>query len=290
MYNVRLGKWKPPRCNTTKQPLEKGNVGMDLRLVGKVAIVTGASDGIGKAAATRFATEGASVALIARTLSDLETVATEISSATGSTVIPVSADVSDEEAVKSAVDMVAEKLGGIDILVNNAGQGASHRFEDMTNELIDFDFSVKVKGAIFMTRHALPYLKRSDCGAICNITTAAGKASPGGAQPTSLSRAAGISLTKAWSKEFGEHGIRVNTVCIGSVKSRQNRRHWEAANANDPLYTLEDHWASIGPGIPLGRIGEAEEAGDVIAFLCSPAASYVSGTAVNVDGGAAPVY
>lgn len=263
---------------------------MDLGLKGKVAIVTGASDGIGKAAAMRFAVEGARVAILARTASDLEAVATEIGNATGNTVIPVSADVSEEEAVKSAVDTVGEKLGGIDILVNNAGQGSAHRFEDMTNELVDFDFSVKVKGAIFMTRYAMPYLKRSNCGAICNITTAAGKAAPGGAQPTSLSRAAGISLTKAWSKEFGKHGIRVNTVCIGSIKSRQNRLHWEAAHAKDPSYTLEDHWASYGPGIPLGRVGEAEEAGDVIAFLCSPAASYVSGTAVNVDGGAAPVY
>ena len=262
---------------------------MDLGLTGKVAIVTGGSDGIGKAAAMRFAMEGANVAILARTFSDLEAVASEIGGATGSKVIPVAADVSDEEAVKSAVDKAVNELGGIDILVNNAGQGNANRFEDMTNELVDSDFGVKVKGAIFMTRYALPYLKRSDCGAICNITTAAGKASPGGAQPTSLSRAAGISLTKAWSKEFGEYGIRVNTICIGSIKSRQNRRHWEVAAAKDPSYTLEDHWASYGPGIPLGRVGESEEAGDVIAFLCSPAASYVSGTAVNIDGGAAPV-
>ena len=262
---------------------------MDLGLTGKAAIVTGGSDGIGKAAAMRFAMEGANVAILARTFSDLEAVASEIGGATGSNVIPVAADVSDEEAVKSAVDKAVNELGGIDILVNNAGQGNANRFEDMTNELVDSDFGVKVKGAIFMTRYALPYLKRSDCGAICNITTAAGKASPGGAQPTSLSRAAGISLTKAWSKEFGEYGIRVNTICIGSIKSRQNRRHWEVAAAKDPSYTLEDHWASYGPGIPLGRVGESEEAGDVIAFLCSPAASYVSGTAVNIDGGAAPV-
>lgn len=263
---------------------------MDLGLAGKVALVTGASDGIGKAAAMRFAMEGASVAILARTMSDLQAVASEINGETGSKVIPVSADVSDEQAVKTAVGKAADELGGIDILVNNAGQGNANRFEDMTNELVDNDFGVKVKGAIFMTRYSLPHLKQSDCGAICNITTAAGKAAPGGAQPTSLSRAAGISLTKAWSKEFGEYGIRVNTVCIGSIKSRQNRRHWEVARAKDPSYTLEDHWASYGPGIPLGRVGESEEAGDVIAFLCSPAASYVSGTALNIDGGAAPVY
>ena len=263
---------------------------MDLGLTGKVAIVTGASDGIGKAAAHRMAAEGASVALVSRTRSDLEAVAAEISGETGSTVIAAPADVSDENAVKSAVEMAAEQLGGIDILVNNAGTSSASRFEDMTDEQLDIDFTLKVKGAIYMTRYALPYLKQSDCGAICNTTTPGGKASAGGSQPTSLSRAAGISLTKAWSKEFGEFGIRVNTVCVGVLKSRQHRVRWEAANANDPSYTLEDHWATFGGGVPLGRIGEASEAGDVIAFLCSPAASYVSGSAVNVDGGAAPVY
>ena len=263
---------------------------MDLGIAGKVALVTGASFGIGKAAAMRFAMEGAKVALLARNPVDLDAAAADIRSTTGGEVIIAPADVSDEKAVESAVNEVAEKLGGIDILVNNAGQGNANRFEDMTNELVDSDFAVKVKGAIFMTRYALPYLKQSECGAICNITTAAGKASPGGAQPTSLSRAAGISLTKAWSKEFGEYGIRVNTVCIGSFKSRQNRRHWERAHAKEPSFTLEDHWASYGSGIPLGRIGEAEEAGDVIVFLCSQVASYVSGAAVNLDGGSAPVY
>ena len=263
---------------------------MDLGLTGKVAIVTGASDGIGKAAAYRMAAEGASVALVSRTRSDLETVAAEISGETGSTVIAAPADVSNEEAVKDAVESTAEQLGGIDILVNNAGTSSATRFEDMTDEMLDIDFSLKVKGAIYMTRYALPYLKQSDSGAICNTTTPGGKASAGGSQPTSLSRAAGISLTKAWSKEFGEYGIRVNTVCVGLLKSRQHRIRWQAANEEDPSYSLDDHWASFGGGVPLGRIGEAQEAGDVIAFLCSPAASYVSGSAVNVDGGAAPVY
>ena len=263
---------------------------MDLGLKGKVAIVTGASDGIGKAAAYRMAAEGASVALVSRTASDLEAVAAEINGETGSTVIPAPADVSNEDAVKSTVNEVADKLGGIDILVNNAGTSSASRFEDMTNEQLDIDFSLKVKGAIYMTRYALPYLKQSDSGVICNTTTPGGKAAAGGSQPTSLSRAAGISLTKAWSKEFGEYGIRVNTVCVGVLKSRQHRIRWQAANEKDPSYSLEDHWATFGAGVPLGRIGEAQEAGDVIAFLCSPAASYVSGAAVNVDGGAAPVY
>ena len=148
---------------------------MDLGLAGKVAIVTGASDGIGKAAAYRLAAEGASVALVSRTASDLEAVAAEIGGETGSTVIAAPADVSNEDAVKSAVEMAADKLGGIDILVNNAGTSSASKFEDMTNEQLDIDFSLKVKGAIYMTRYALPFLKKSDCGAICNTTTPGGK-------------------------------------------------------------------------------------------------------------------
>ena len=113
---------------------------MDLGLAGKVAIVTGASDGIGKAAAYRLAAEGASVALVSRTASDLEAVAAEIGGETGSTVIAAPADVSNEDAVKSAVETAADKLGGIDILVNNAGTSSASKFEDMTNEQLDIDF------------------------------------------------------------------------------------------------------------------------------------------------------
>ena len=104
-----------------------------------------------------------------------------------------------------------------------------------------------------------------------------------------MSRAAGISLTKTWAHEFAADGIRVNTVCVGLFKSRQHRRRWESKNDKQPDYTLDNHWTALGAGVPLGRVGEASEAGDVIAFLCSERASYVTGTAINVDGGSSPV-
>ena len=138
---------------------------MDLGLSGKTAIITGASDGIGKAAAYRMAAEGARVALVSRTRTDLEAVAAEITGETGSTVIAAPADVSDEDAVKTAVESAADQFGGIDILVNNAGTSSASSFEEMTNEQLDIDFSLKVKGAIYMTRYALPYLNASDAGA-----------------------------------------------------------------------------------------------------------------------------
>ena len=259
---------------------------MDLGIAGKVAIVTGGTHGIGRAAAERLSAEGAKVAIAARTQSDLDRVAAEISNATGQEVAGISTDVSDEASVRAMVEAVAARWGRIDILVNNAGTSSAAPFPDMSNERVMEDFTLKVMGAIYCTRHALPYLKRNG-GAICNTTTPGGKAPGAGSQPTALSRAAGISLTKAWSKEFAADGVRVNTVCVGVLKSRQHYRRWEANQRPD--YTLEDHYQNSGARVPLGRVGEASEAGDVIAFLCSERASYVTGASVNVDGGTSPV-
>lgn len=261
---------------------------MDLGVRDKVAIITGASHGIGRAAAERLAAEGARVALVARTQADLDRVAGEIAAASGSEVIGVAADVRDEDSVRAMVEAVAHRWGRIDILVNNAGTSSAAAFEDMTDEQVLEDFRLKVMGAIYCTRHALPYLKEAR-GVICNTTTPGGKAPGAGSQPTALSRASGISLTKTWSKEFAAHGIRVNTVCVGLLKSRQHELRWEAAREKDPGYGLDAHYARMGQLVPLARVGEAREAGDVIAFLCSEAASYVTGAAVNVDGGMSPV-
>lgn len=261
---------------------------MDLGLTGKVAIVTGGSDGIGRAAAERLAAEGARVAIVARTQADLDRVAAEISAASGADVAGIAADVRDEQAVKALVAEVVALWGGVDILINNAGTSSAARFDDMTDEQVRDDFDLKVMGAIYCTRHALPYL-RERRGAICNTTTPGGKAPTAGSQPTALSRASGISLTKTWSREFAADGVRVNTVCVGLLKSRQHQRSWESLPERDPGYSLSDHYERMARGVPLGRVGEAAEAGDVIAFLCSEAASYVTGAAVNVDGGLSPV-
>ena len=262
---------------------------MDLGLKGKVAIVTGGSDGIGKAAALALAREGANVALAARRQSVLDEAVAEISAETGGEVIGISTDVGDEASVERLIDQVVTRWGGIDILVNNAGTSSAVRLEDMTNERLAQDLQVKVYGAIFCMRHSLPHLQRSGAGAVVNVTTPGGKASPGGSQPTSLSRAAGISLTKAWSKELATDNIRVNTVCIGLLKSGQHRSRWAEINADNPSYSLDDYWEESARDVPLGRVGEASEAGDVITFLCSARASYVSGASVNIDGASAPV-
>ena len=261
---------------------------MDLQVKNKVAIITGGSEGIGRAVAERLSKEGALVAIAARTQSDLDRTAAEISAASGNEVIGVAADVRDESSVKTLVDTVITKWGRLDILINNAGTSSASRFEDMSNEQLDDDFALKVKGAIYCTRHALPHLKVTR-GCICNTTIPGGKAPGPGTQPTALSRASGISLTKTWASEFAADGVRVNTVCVGFLKSRQHQRRWEQARESDPGLSLEDHYQKFNSRIPLGRVGEATEAGDVIAFLCSGVASYVTGTAINVDGGLSPV-
>lgn len=261
---------------------------MDLQLENKVVIITGGSEGIGRAAAERFSQEGALVAIASRTQSDLDTVASEISANSGNEVLGIATDVRDEASVKALIDRVAGHWGRIDVLVNNAGTSSAARLEDLTNEQLDEDFNLKVKGAIFCTRHALPYLRESK-GCICNTTTPGGKAPTAGTQPTALSRAAGISLTKTWAFEFAADGIRVNTVCVGFLRSRQHKLRWQKAAEKNPELTLDQFYDQFVPRIPMGRVGEASEAGDVIVFLCSGMASYVTGTAINADGGMSPV-
>ena len=262
---------------------------MNLDLEGKVAIITGGSDGIGRAAALSMSREGVRVAIAARTEETLAEAASQINAETGNDVIGISTDVSDEAQVESLIRQVADKWGKIDIIFNNAGTSSVARLEEMTNEQMVADVALKVYGAIYCARHALPYLKQSGAGVIINTTTPGGKASPAGNQPTAMSRAAGISLTKSWSKELAEFNIRVNTICIGLIKSGQHRKKWAAAHADDPAYSLSDHWRAMSEGIPLGRVGEALEAGDVICFLASPRASYVTGASINIDGGTSPV-
>jgi NAD(P)-dependent dehydrogenase (short-subunit alcohol dehydrogenase family) len=260
---------------------------MDLGLRGKRALITGASRGIGLAAARRFAMEGASVAIVARREEALaEAKADILAAAPGATVVTVSADVSTPEGAAKAVSGAVAGLGGLDIVVNNAGTSSAGPFLGHSDEVWQKDLDLKVFGAIRVTRLALPHLKESKAGRVVNVTAIQGKQPGANSAPTSVSRAAGLALTKVLSKECAADGITVNAVCIGLVRSEQIER---AARARFPDVPLDDALARMGQGVPLGRVGEAQEAGDVIAFLCSERASYVSGVAVNIDGGTSAV-
>jgi len=264
---------------------------MDLGLTGKVAIVTGGSDGIGKAAAQRMAAEGARAVIVARRPEVLEAAAQDIRTATGGTVLPVQGDVTAAETINRVLEMTLSNFGRIDILVNNAGTSMAKPFEAVSEADWESDFNLKVWGAIRLIRAVIPEMRKVGGGRIINVTNLGGRAPRASSMPTSISRAAGIAITKALSRDLAKDNILVTTVCIGLIKSGQNRRGYEREKATNPNLSLDEFYAQRAKagGIPLGRVGEAHEAGDVIAFLASERASYLTGIAINIDGGTSPV-
>lgn len=252
---------------------------MDLGLKGKVAVVTGGTEGIGRATALTFAREGARVAICARRESVVEQVTSEIRSV-GAEALGVAADMSKAADCERFIKTVADGFGHIDILVNNAGTSKRGAFLELTDEEWSADIELKVFGAIRCTRLAVPYMKKNGGGRIVNITISSAKQPGAQSYPTSVSRAAGLALTKALSKEFAADNILVNTVCIGKIKSGQHERRYTREGQSADAY-----YAAASKDIPMKRVGEAQEAANVIVFLASDAASYVTGTSVNLDGG-----
>ena len=264
---------------------------MDLGLSDKVAIITGGSEGIGKAAAQRMAEEGARVIIVARTEDKLEQAAQDIRTATEGVVLTVAADVSLKDTADKVVQAALDNFGRVDILVNNAGMSIAKPFEDVTDDEWEFDFNLKVWGAVRLIRRAVPEMRKVGGGRVINVTNLAARTPGAGSMPTSISRAAGIAITKGLSKDLAPDNILVNTVCIGIIKSGQHTRRYDRLKADNPDLDLNDFYAETAArrGVPLGRIGESEEAGDVIAFLASERASYLTGIAINIDGGTSPV-
>ncbi|CAM4319177.1 SDR family oxidoreductase [Paenibacillus phoenicis] len=259
---------------------------MDLGLRGKRAIITGGSKGIGLATALTLAAEGAQVAIVARNEGPLQEAAAAIREKTGTEPLVLVADVTSGDDARRVVEQAAKHFGGLDILVNNAGTSAAAPFEKVEAEAWGADLDLKLLGAVNFSRAALPHLRKAGGGAILNVTAIGGKTPGASSLPTSVSRAAGLALTKAMSKDLAADRIRVNAVCIGLVRSDQIERKWRQTA---PELTWEQFATDPRHGIPLGRIGQAEEAAKVIAFLVSEAASYVTGTAVNIDGGTSAV-
>lgn len=258
---------------------------MDLGLQGKAALITGGSKGIGLATAIRLSKEGASVAIAARGESDLKAAAALLADAAGEgagEVMYIVADVTNPDDCERVVASAAERFGRLDILVNNAGSAAGRPFEAIDPEAWQQDLDLKLFGAIHCSRAAIPHMRKAGGGSIVNLTAVAAKTPGASSAPSSVSRAAGLALTKAMSRDLGRDRIRVNAVCIGLIRSDQIERLWQRVR---PDLTWEQFAADPSHDIPLGRIGDAEEAANVIAFLASPAAAYVTGTAVNIDGG-----
>ena len=174
----------------------------------------------------------------------------------------------------------------MDILINNAGMSRAMPSDKITDEIWQEDLDLKLFAAIRFSRLVWPGMKQRKWGRIINVLNTFAKAPAGNSAPTSVSRAAGMALTKVMANEGGEHNILVNALLVGLIMSDQwVKRH--AAQA--PTTDFEEFAKGLAKGTPLGRIGTAEEFANLACFLASDAAGYVTGTAINVDGGSSPV-
>lgn len=252
---------------------------MELGIKGKVVAVTGGSEGIGRATVQRFVAEGARVAFCARRKEPLEAFAAELRKA-GGDVMCMAADASKKGEMENFIEAVVKHFGRIDVVVNNAGGTGQMAFDKVDDAVWDNDIAIKVHAQIRTTRAAVPHMKKQGGGRIINLNMVGAK-QPGAAMfPTTVSRAAGLALAKGLSREYAPDNILVNVVAVGKIKSDGQERTAKRNNLS-----VEDHYARNSKAIPMGRMGEAAEVANVIAFLASDAASYVTGTCINVDGG-----
>ncbi|MFN6999517.1 SDR family NAD(P)-dependent oxidoreductase [Elioraea tepidiphila] len=260
---------------------------MNISLAGRRALITGASEGLGLAMARRFAASGADVAMLARRPDVLEAAAASVrAAAPGRTIVALPCDVANADAIAATWPKAEAALGGIDILVNNAGTSKRGPFPAITDAEWQADLDLKLFAAIRLARLAWPGMAERRWGRILNVLNIGAKAPPAEGAPTAVSRAAGMALTKVLANEGAPRGILVNALLVGIIESAQwVRRH----AAEKRTITWEQWCAEQGAAVPLGRLGTAEEFANVACFLASDAAGYVTGTAINVDGGRSPV-
>ena len=255
---------------------------------GRVALITGGSEGMGLAMAVKFAEAGASVVVAARRQGPLDGALAAIEAVAPGRGHAVSADVSQAEGCAQVHAAAIGRFGRVDILVNNAGTSRTGRFVEIDDETWQADLDLKLFGAIRLSRLAMPDMINRKWGRIINVLNVGAKAPGAGGAPTAVSRAAGMALTKVLAGEGAPHGVLVNALCTGYIRSEQwTRRHAETAPDTDFDDFLAERARALA--IPIGRFGEAEEFANMACFLASDAGSYITGTAINVDGNRCPV-
>jgi NAD(P)-dependent dehydrogenase (short-subunit alcohol dehydrogenase family) len=251
---------------------------MQISLEGRSALITGGSKGIGLAIATRFAASGADVAVVARGREALEQAVKSIGA--HGRVLAIAGDVSRADDVRRAHDEAVQAFGKIDILVNNAGTSRTGAFESITDEVWKQDLDLKLFAAIRLARLVWAQMRERRWGRIINVLNIGAKTPRPGSAPTSVTRAAGMALTKVLAGEGAPHNVLVNALLVGLIEADQ---HVQAAARLG--VGLDQYMRDRSKDIPLGRPGRAEEFANLACFLASEAGSYITGTAINVDGG-----
>jgi 3-oxoacyl-[acyl-carrier protein] reductase len=241
-------------------------------LTDKVALVTGASRGLGKAIALALAAEGASIAAVARSEEALK-VTLEAIRASGGAAEPYAVDVSNEASVEAAVEKITARFQHIDVLVNNAGVTRDGLLMRMKSEDWDAVINTNLKGAFHLTKPVGRLMVKQRSGRIINISSVIGLMGNAGQANYAASKAGLIGFTKSVAREFASRGITCNVVCPGFIET-------------DMTSGLgEDLRKKLLEKIPLQRLGQPEDIAGMVAFLCSPAASYMTGQILTVDGG-----
>jgi 3-oxoacyl-[acyl-carrier protein] reductase len=252
---------------------------MDLGLEGKVAIVTGGSKGLGLAAAGALLAEGARVAICGRTAATLAAAAQTLATSCDrpDDVLAVTADVSSEADLRRLVDDTASRFGGVDVLVNNVGLGKGGGLMDTPDDVWQQAFDQTLFPAIRASRLVVPHMQRRGGGVILLIASIWGRES-GGRMTYNAVKAAEISLGKALAQQLAPSGIRVNSIAPGSILFEGGS--WHQRQQADPDGIAQ----FVARELPFGRFGRADEVGDVVAYLASSRASWISGACVTVDG------
>jgi len=259
---------------------------MDISLRGRTAMITGASKGLGLAMAARFAESGADVAMLARRPEVLAEAKAAVAARAKGKVAVFPCDVSKAADIERAHKGAIEVFGKVDILVNNAGESKAMPFATITDEVWQADLDLKLFAAIRACRLVVEGMKVRRWGRIINVLNIGAKAPRAGGALTAVSRAAGMALTKILAGEYAQHNVLVNAMLVGQIVSDQWVRRHASQGANIPF---DEFTAKQGANIPLGRMGTAEEFANLACFLASDAAGFVTGTAINVDGGLSPV-